>query len=63
MGKKYLSFKDARDFVHTLSLTKESEWYDYSKSGKKPDNIPSSPRYTYKSEFISMGDWLGIHLK
>ena len=38
-----------------------NEWRDYSKSGCKPDNIPSNPNATYKnSGWTSFIDWLGI---
>jgi hypothetical protein len=39
--KKYWDYKKARDFVHTLKLKDESEWYSYCKSGKKPSEIPT----------------------
>jgi hypothetical protein len=37
-----------------------TEWYEYCKSGNKPDDIPASPNTTYKNKgWISFGDWLG----
>ena len=35
------------------------EWEIYCKSGKKPDDIPSSPSKFYAKEWKSWGDWLG----
>ena len=55
----YLSFEKARKFVRALSLRSQSEWRDYCKSGKKPHNIPNSPRYVYKDKWVSSGDFLG----
>jgi superfamily II DNA or RNA helicase len=56
----YRDFEDARAFVHTLQLNSRSEWKNYCKSGKKPDDIPSSPQGTYKNKgWIRYGDWLG----
>ena len=40
-NRQYLSFPEAREFVHTLGLRSQSEWQAYVTSGKKPDDIPS----------------------
>jgi superfamily II DNA or RNA helicase len=58
--REYLPFEEARAFVHRLELKSLEEWNSYSKSGKKPDNIPATPSKTYKNHgWISAGDWLG----
>jgi superfamily II DNA or RNA helicase len=58
--RQYRSFKKARAFVRSLGLKSASEWRDYSRSGKRPDDIPSSPNKTYAtSGWSGMGDWLG----
>jgi rhodanese-related sulfurtransferase len=59
-NRTYLSFKEAREFVHTLKLKKQQEWFDYCKSGNKPDNIPTSSDSVYKNKgWINWADWLG----
>ena len=36
------------------------EWFEYTKSGKKPIDIPSNPSPTYaKTGWAGWGDWLG----
>lgn len=56
----HLPFNEAKSFVHNLGLTKNVEWKEYCKSGKKPKNIPKIPHIVYKnSGWISYGDWLG----
>jgi superfamily II DNA or RNA helicase len=55
----YRPFKDARKFARSLGLTTQVQWFDYCKSSKKPDDIPTSPRGTYKDQFTGFGDWLG----
>jgi len=56
----YLPFEEARAFIHTINLKSQRYWSDYSKSDKKPYNIPKAPHKTYKNEgWISYGDWLG----
>jgi len=57
--RKYRTFEAARDFVIQLGLKSEHEWRKYSKSGKKPDDIPAHPSTVYKSDWKGMGDWLG----
>jgi hypothetical protein len=53
-------FKKARAFVRGLGLKSVAEWNAYSKSGKKPDDIPAYPRQTYLNEgWAGYGDWLG----
>jgi len=58
-NREYKSFEDARKFVRSLKLSGRKEWREYLKSGKKPDDIPSHPKGTYKKEFKGDGDWLG----
>ena len=60
MKKEFLSFLEARQFVHSLNIKSNREWRNYCKSGKKPDDIPSTPARTYKNKgWINEGDWLG----
>ncbi len=57
---RFLPFKEARTFVHTLGLKSKKEWLEYCKSEEKPDDVPANPDKTYKDEgWIGMGDWLG----
>jgi len=64
---KYRPYAEARAFVHALGLKSYKEWGKYSKSGKRPLDIPSNPRDAYKnSGWIDNYDWLGTiknHLK
>jgi len=56
----FLSFEKARDFVRKLKLKGQKDWNDnYIKSGKKPENIPSSPQSVYKKEWKGWADWVG----
>jgi superfamily II DNA or RNA helicase len=57
--KEYLSFQDARKFVHKLKLENGERWKEYCKSGNKPLNIPSNPHVTYKNQgWTTISDWL-----
>ena len=57
---KFRSFEEARNFAQSLNLKSESEWREYCKSERKPNDIPRTPEQVYKNNgWISMGDWLG----
>jgi len=58
-NKVFRPFKEARKFVRSLRLKGHKDWCEYSKSGKRPEDIPSHPRETYKEEWKGFGDWLG----
>ena len=57
--RQYKSFVAARKFTHSLKLKSVVEWATYCKSGKKPKDIPSAPRNSYKKEWKDWLDWLG----
>jgi len=60
MNKQFLPFEEARKFSHSLKLKTAEQWAKYSKSGKKPDDIPANPSRVYKNKgWISWGDWMG----
>ena len=59
----YRPFPEAREFVHSLNLKNQNEWRIYSKSDKKPNDIPASPDRHYKHNgWLSFGDWLGTKI-
>ena len=58
--RQYRSFKKARAFVRRLGLKSQTEWSEYSKSGKKPADIPADPYQVYAEDgWSGWGDWLG----
>lgn len=62
---KFLPYKEARDFVHSLKLADYSEWNKYignklPKLPLKPKDIPANPSGVYKEKgWIGIGDWIG----
>ena len=57
----FRSFEDGRAYVRTLGLKSAKEWKAWSKSGKRPHDIPSHPEKMYKSSgWLSIGDFLGF---
>jgi hypothetical protein len=55
----YRDFKSARKYVRGLKLKNQYDWVQFSKSKKRPYDIPSNPQQKYANEWISLGDWLG----
>ncbi|MFH2066497.1 MAG: DEAD/DEAH box helicase family protein [Pseudomonadota bacterium] len=53
-------FEEAREFARSLNLSSVTQWREYYKAGKKPDDIPVTPDITYKDKgWNGYGDWLG----
>jgi hypothetical protein len=60
----FLDYIDARKFVRKLNFNKQKDWFEYSKSGNRPDNIPGNPRDAYiSSGWKGWDDFLGIETK
>jgi hypothetical protein len=55
----YRSFNVARKYIHNIELKSQKEWFEYTKSGKKPADIPSNANVTYKKYWKGYDDWLG----
>ena len=60
MSKKYRPFKKARAYARKLKLKNQKQWRIYSKTDKKPDDIPTDPGPVYINDgWKGYGDWLG----
>jgi superfamily II DNA or RNA helicase len=58
--REYRTFEHARVFVRALGLRNQAEWIAYTKSGRKPDDIPATPNAVYaEGGWLGFGDWLG----
>lgn len=58
--KVFRSFSEARAFARGLKLSSMSQWRNYAKSEKCPNDIPAAPWRTYSQDgWINIGDWLG----
>src|SRR5689334_10016283 len=59
-NRKYLSFCEARAFVHTLGLKAVAEWRAYCNSKRRPPDIPTNPNRQYaQAGWVSWVDWIG----
>ena len=60
----YRPFDEARAFAHSLELRSFDEWREWSKSNKRPNDIPGDPYKIYKGKgWISWPNWLGTDKK
>ena len=60
INREFLPFEEAREFARSLNIKDGSKWREYSKSGRRPHNIPSCPNVKYKGKgWKGWGDWLG----
>lgn len=66
---EWLSFDEARKYIHTLKLKSQNEWRMYCRGeilekDEKPYNIPTIPDRVYKKQgWIDWVDWLGKEKK
>ena len=58
--KVFRPFEEAREFARSLGINSGEQWHQYSRSGQRPEDIPSNPNNVYEdSGWRSWGDWLG----
>lgn len=50
---------EARAHVRSLGLKNQDEYFAWSKTDARPEDIPANPRLTYKDEWQGWDDWLG----
>ncbi|MBI4665727.1 MAG: restriction endonuclease [Nitrospinae bacterium] len=56
---KWLCYEDARQTVLKLGLKNDRDWREWSKSGKRPKNIPANPDQIYAHKgWCSWPHWL-----
>jgi hypothetical protein len=64
MKEKYLSFEDAKKYIHSLNIKTKKEWRKLCDSNNLPNNIPEWPEVFYKKKgWISWNDWLKENIK
>ena len=56
--KQWRSYESAKRYIQTLDIKTSQQFQEWSRSGKRPVDIPSNPRNTYKSEWKGWDDFL-----
>ena len=67
--KIFLSYEKAKKYIKKFNLKNNNEWKIFSRSNKRPSNIPSTPNNVYKNkgwkdwpDFLSSGRILTKHI-
>ena len=56
----YRSFEESRKYVQSLNFENRTQWWDYCKKNKKPDDIPRAPEIVYQGKgWKGWSDFLG----
>jgi predicted RecB family nuclease len=58
--KKRMSYEQAKIYVQALGIKTQHEFFEWRKSGQRPDTIPPDPNKSY-FEFKSWGEFLGTN--
>lgn len=58
-NRQWRAFEEARKFARSLSLNKNQEWREWSKTDQRPLDIPAYPDEVYEADWTSWGDFLG----
>jgi superfamily II DNA or RNA helicase len=62
-NKIFLTYDEAKKYVHKLQLRSQKEWNEYCKKNERPSNIPRSPAGVYKNKgWINWQDFLGKNI-
>ena len=59
LGKNWMSYEEAKAFIHSKGIRSQEEFRNWRKSGKRPSNFPSAPERTYKEDWQGWKDFLG----
>ena len=60
--REYKTFEASRKFAQSLNFENRKQWWDFSKTNKKPEDIPSAPNTTYKDKgWNGWSDFLGTN--
>ena len=57
--KKWMEFAEAQAHVQEVGIQSSTEFREWSKSGKRPFNLPSAPAVKYKKEWKGWPHFLG----
>lgn len=59
--KNFRPFQAAKEFFINLGVKSETEWREWQKNNKRPDDIPANPGKAYQTYWISWADFLGTN--
>jgi hypothetical protein len=59
LNRGFKTFEESKVFLSKLKLKNRTEFRKYSKSGNRPEDIPSKPEKIYKEDWKGYKDFLG----
>jgi len=57
----WLTYEECQQFAQKNNITIQKEWENFSKSGKRTENVPGHPQDVYKKEWKGWGTFLGTN--
>ena len=57
--REWMSFQDAKALIQSQGIRTREQFREWSKSGQRPENFPSSPNKVYTNKWRGWGDFLG----
>ena len=57
--KLWMPYEDAKRYVQASGIKSQAEYFEWRKSGQRPETIPSSPSAVYGHKFEGWGKFLG----
>jgi hypothetical protein len=60
-SNEFLPFEEARQYVRSLGLKNQTEWFEYCASPNRASFIPSRAKDVYSDKWINTADWLGTN--
>ena len=58
-GINWRSYKEAQALMKELGIRTQEQFHKWSRSGERPEDIPSNPSRVYKTKWVSWGEFLG----
>lgn len=62
--RAFRSYEDSKAFARKLNFTSVEQWFEFCRTGKKPDDIPARPdvHYQKKGEWFTWTEFLGTRI-
>lgn len=57
--KKRMTYEQVKTYIRSLGIKTQHEYYEWRKSGQRPETVPSDPSQAYVTEFEGWGKFLG----
>ena len=59
-NREFISYQECKQYSKDNNIKNKTEWFDFHKINKRPNNIPADPSNVYSNEWMGWSDFLGI---